>query len=119
MGFCGKIGGIRSFLTSTAKLFNIDKTKDTLTGQPIETTIFVKNIKVLFEPRSSDEHRLFPSGQIKVGQFTALSLDEVLEQQILEIKNIKYRVVANNEIRYRTQVFYWMLHLDYYKHLNS
>lgn len=119
MPFCGKIGGVRSFLTSTAKLFNISRTKNTLTGQPIEELIFVKNIKVHFAPRSSDEHRLFPAGQIKVGQFTAISLDEVTDQQMLEIKNIEYRVIANNEILYKNKTFYWQLHLDFYKHTRN
>lgn len=119
MPFCGKIGGVRSFLTSTATVYTISKTKNTLTGQPIETLVLLKTIKVHFEPRSSDEHGLFSAGQIKIGQFTAISLDEVLEQQVLEIKNIKYRVLANNEIRYKNKTFYWQLHLEFFRHNNS
>jgi len=119
MGFCGKIGGIRSFLTSSAKLFNISKTRDTLTGQPIEELVFVKNIRVFFEPKTSDEHRLFPAGQVKIGQFTALSLEAVTDQQVLEIKNIRYRVIADNDIKYKETTFYFQLHLDFYKHAQN
>ena len=112
------MSAVGRFLTKEAKVFNIDRSTSTPTGQPIEVPTLVATIKVHFSPKQRRDFGLFNSGKVTIGQFFALGESEiVVPQQLMEIDNITFRVVAviPNEFQNRKNYFfkYW---LDLFEH---
>lgn len=116
MAKCGPPRFITPFLTTPAKLYNLTTEEETLTGQPIEELQFVKNIQVKFDIDLKDAHQLFPAGQIPIGRFTAISGVQVSINQVLEIDNKFYRVIASNDARVKNTVYFFTLHMELFQH---
>lgn len=107
---------IAGFLNKTAKLYRIDSTVSTSSGQPIETPVYVQDIKVYL---SSNPHKVFnlnSAGQIPIGQFVAISVEVTETNQILEIDDIKYRIQAANPATFKNRVFAYINYLTRYQH---
>ncbi len=112
MSFIGR------FLTKDAKVFNIDRTGSTPTGQPIEVVTEIATIKVSFNPKQRRDFGLFNPGQVTLGQFFALGESElIVPNQLLEIEGVTFRVTAVNSSEFqngKTYFFkYWM---DLFEH---
>jgi len=107
---------INQFLTTPADLFNITTDEDTLTGQPIEELSFVKTIHVYFTPNLTDEHQMFPAGQVPVGRFKALSKVQVITNQVLKIEGQHYRVIASNETKVKRKTYFFTIHMELFEH---
>jgi len=112
MSFIGK------FLTKSAKIFDIDRSTSTPTGQPLESLVQVDTIDVFFNPKQRRDFGLFNTGQVTIGQFFALGLSElIVPQQIMEIESVKYRVVAVNTVEFqRCKPLFFKYWLDLFQH---
>jgi hypothetical protein len=107
---------ISSFLNKTAKVYNIDVGVSTTTGQPIETPIYVKDIKVYLSYNPRDVYQLVDAGQIATGKLSAISVELVLTNQILEVDGVKFRVDAANPAQFKNRVFAYINYLSRYQH---
>jgi len=112
MSFIGR------FLTKEAKVFNVDRTGTTPTGQPTEVVTQIDTIKVQFNPKQKRDFGLFDAGKVTLGQFFAIGESElIVPNHLLEIEGITYRVTAVNSSEFqngKTYFFkYWM---DLFEH---
>lgn len=113
---CAPSSVINQFLTTPADLFNLTTEEETLTGQPIEELSFVKRIFVHFTSNLTDEHQLFPAGQIPVGRFKALSKVQVTTNQVLKIDGQHYRVIAAPPATVKRKTYFFTLHMELFQH---
>lgn len=95
-------------------MYNVDTTTSTNTGQPIETLIYTKDIKVFFSPSPRRIYQLFEPGQIPIGEFVAISSDATVTNQVLEIDNVKYRIQAANPATFKNRTFAYINYLGRY-----
>lgn len=116
MTTCSSSSAINQFLTTPAELFNLTTQEETLTGQPIEELSFVKNILVYFTPNLTDEHQMFPAGQIPVGRFKLLSKVQITTNQVLKIDGEHYRVIASNETKVKRKTYFFTVHMELFQH---
>jgi len=112
MSFIGR------FLTKEARIFNIDRSATTPTGQPIEVPTLAFTIKVQFNPKQRRDFGLFNSGKVTIGQFFALGESElIVPQQLMEIENVTYRVVAVNSSEFQNgKTYFFKYWLDLFEH---
>lgn len=112
------MGLLGAFLNKKANQYNIDNTTNTSpsTGQPIESLVFVKRIPVYFGPNPPRVFRLYAVGQVKEGSFVAFSEKATATNQVLEIDDIKYRIVAANPLQFKNRTLAYVNYLEYYKH---
>lgn len=83
---------LSTIFNTSAKLYNISNSDETDTGQPIETLVFVKNLKVGFVNNIRKLYSLENPGNIKTGLFTIYSEQALQVNQVLEIAGVKYRI---------------------------
>lgn len=111
------MGFLRSFLDKKAILYNIDLTTLTPSGQPIEKLVQVKtNVPIFFSPHPSMIWKFVQAGGVKFGDFTSILETLVVNNQVLEIGGIKYRIVSAVEIKFKSRVYGYVAHLEFYKH---
>ncbi len=105
------------YLHTSANLYNIT-TEETESGQPVESLSLVKALKVFFEAYSyqSAIYKLFAPGQIKIGDFLCITDRIVNVNQVLEINDEYYRVVASNQLIVQKVTLGYELSLERYKH---
>lgn len=113
---CAPSSVIDQFLTTPADLYNLTIDNETITGQPIEELVFVKRIFVHFASNLTDEHNLFPAGQIPIGRFKALSKTQVVTNQVLKIDGVHYRVIAAPPAKVKRRVYFFTLHMELFQH---
>ena len=107
---------ISGFLNQTAKLYSIDATTAAASGQPIETLVYLRDIKVYFSSNPRQIFQLFGAGQVPIGQFTAISVEETETNQILEINDVKYRIEAANPASFKNRTFAYINYLARFQH---
>lgn len=110
------MGFINAYLNKTAKLYDIDRSTSTATGQPVETLVFLKNIKVFFSSNPRKVFTLLDAGQVQTGNFVAISATATQTFQVLEVDSVKYRINAANPVQMKTRIFAYINYLEYYKH---
>lgn len=112
MSFVGR------FLTKEAKVFNVDRSTSTATGQPIEVVTQIATIKVQFSPKNRRDFGLFNTGKVTVGQFSAIGESElIVPQQLLEIEGVTYRVTAVNAAEFQScKPFFFKYWMDLFEH---
>ena len=112
------MSAVGRFLTKEAKVFNVDRTGSTPTGQPTEVLTQVATIKVFFSPKNKRDFGLFDSGKVTIGQFFAIGESEIIvPQQIMEIEGTTYRVVAVNAGEFQNNKTYFFKYwLDLFEH---
>jgi hypothetical protein len=107
---------INGYLNKTAKLYTIDTSTTTTAGQPVETLILSKTIKVFFSSNPRRVFQLFNAGQIKAGEFVAISAVETKVNQVLEVDGIKYKISAANPAQLKNRIFAYINYMGYYQH---
>lgn len=104
------------FLNKVAKVYRVDRSESTGSGQPIETLTYNRNVKVYFSPNVRNIYKLFDPGQIKVGEYTCFSVKSIDQGEILEIDGEKYTVTGVAQAAYKKHIFGQTSYLERYKH---
>src|SRR6266849_4163429 len=92
------MSAIRAVLTEKAKVFIIDVSQTTSSAQPIETLVDTGlTYRCKFKPKRSFFYYL--TGQVDLTNDIIITEREVVLNNILELDNIKYRIVSVTKLK--------------------
>jgi hypothetical protein len=106
------------FLNNSARVYSVDKSETTISGQPIENLTLRTTIKCYFSPHVRNTWKLFTPGQIQVGEFVCYSIKTVNDGEVLTIDGTRYLVEASNRLQAGSNphIFGYQIYLSRYKH---
>lgn len=117
------MGCLTGYFNSKARVYDIDRSQETDSGQPIETIpdTPTKTIRVFFEPYNlrNPLYELFNAGRVKTGDYfclsaTALTTDQVLAIELSGYEN--FQVTNVYPLKAGKKIIAYQLSLERWKH---
>lgn len=109
------MGLLGAFMNKKANQYNIT-TAENSTGEPIESLVLFKRISVYFGKNPPRVFKLYDPGQVKIGDFVCFSEKTVLDNQVLEIDGVNYRVLAANPLQFKNRTLAYINYMELWRH---
>jgi len=109
------VGIISNFLDRRIDLYDITTTNSP-TGQPLESLVFNRKIRIFFNPDRSRFYRLFDVGQVPADQSLAISELRTVENQVLVVDGTRWRIVRSKPAVFKTRTLAYIMILERYQH---
>ena len=114
---------LTGLLDQTVDIYTIDNSETTESGQPIETLVYNRTIKVYeiankiyFSRDVRTLYKLFDPGFVKASDVTFFSVKEIAEKEVVNFKGENFIVTSVVKASLLKHTFGWTSYLSRYQH---